>query len=44
VDFQELGREGMNWIVLAEDGGHAVVCCEYDKEHAASIKCWDFLE
>jgi len=40
-----MGRHGMDWMGLAQDGGRWLEgCCECGNEPSVSIKCGEFLE
>jgi hypothetical protein len=39
MDLREVGRDGMDWLDLAQEG-----CCEHDNEPSGSIKFWEVLE
>jgi hypothetical protein len=40
TDLQEVGREGMDWIELAQDRD----TCERGSELSGSVKCGEFLD
>jgi hypothetical protein len=43
MNLQEMGREGMDWIGLAQDRQVADTC-ECGNELSGSIKCGEFLD
>jgi hypothetical protein len=44
IDHRETGRDGMDWIDLAQDRDQWRVSCEHGNELSSSIKCWEVLE
>ena len=44
INLQEVGREGMNWIDLAQDRGQVAGACECGNVPSGSLKYGDFLD
>jgi hypothetical protein len=44
IDLREIGRDGMDWIDVAQDKGPVKGSCEHGNEPSDSIKSWEVLE
>jgi hypothetical protein len=44
MQLREIGREGVNWMHLAQDRGPVAGCCDRGSEPSGSIKGKEFLD
>jgi hypothetical protein len=44
IDLREIGRDGVNWIDLAQDKDQWGGSCEHGDEPSGFLKCWEVPE
>jgi hypothetical protein len=44
MNLREIGRDGIDWINVAQDRDQWRALNEHDNEPSCSIKCWEVLE